>query len=269
MVYEKLLNGHIRFGTNISQVSSHKLKCDISLIKENVVIAPTMTVNFWKDFNGKITNLYSKYQSISNVKISDLEFTFITTGIGAPNLVDVVLALGNTKCKNILFIGSVGSLDKNINIGDIVIPNSSICGDGVCRYLTGKNLKNSDTFGIEYFPSKNLFNITKNVAKKICKQENIKFHIAKNFSIDTIFSQFAHIDEIKQLGAQIIEMETASLFRASQICNINSSAIFCVSDNTILNKSLYSGRTKQDKEKKGYSRYVITPKIILEIFKNI
>ena len=99
MIYRILLDAHKRFGTNLCYVSSHKLKCDISKIKETVILAPTMEVNFWEDFNAEITTLYSKYHTISNVKIDDLEFTYITTGMGAPNLVDIVLALGNTNCK--------------------------------------------------------------------------------------------------------------------------------------------------------------------------
>ena len=268
-IYKQLLNGHKRFGTDITMVSSHKLKCDISLIKENVILAPTTTYQLWRDFGAEITPIYSKYHSISNIKIKNIEFTFITTGIGASNLVDIVLALGTTKCKNILFIGSVGSLDLNIDIGDIVIPEYSICGDGVCKYLTGRSLKDSNTFGKKYLPDKTLFNLAIDITDKICKTENIPWHIAKNFSVDTIFAQFAHIDEIKNLGSNVIEMETAALFRASEICNIKSCAIFCVSDNTITNKSLYSGRNDEDIKKKGYSRYIIMPKILLEILNEL
>ncbi|WCM71504.1 hypothetical protein LZD60_11720 [Clostridium perfringens] len=32
-------------------------------------------------------------------------------------------------------MGSVGALDEKINIGDIIVPTLSVCGDGVCRYL--------------------------------------------------------------------------------------------------------------------------------------
>lgn len=269
MIYDNLINGHKRFGTDICNISSHKLKCDVSKIKETVILAPTTKVNFWKEFNGEIEELYSKYHTIFNVKVEELEFTYITTGIGAPNLVDIVLALGNTNCKNILFIGSVGSLDKSINIGDIVIPELSVCGDGVCRYLTGKSLKESDTFGEKYYPNKELTDIALEVTKDICINENINYHVAKNFSIDTIFAQFAHIDEITSMGCNVIEMETAALFRASEICNKRSTAIFCVSDNTIIKKSLYSGRSENDKNLKGKSRYVITPKILLEILKKL
>lgn len=208
MIYENLINGHKRFGTDTYNVSSHKLKCDISKIKDNVVLAPTMKVDFWKEFNGDIEELYIKYHAISNVKINELEFTYITTGIWAPNLVDIVLALGNTNC-------------KNINIGDIVIPECSLCGDGVCRYLTEKTLKDSDTFGKQYYPNKDLTNITLEITKDICSKENIKYHLAKNFSIDTIFAQFAHIDEIISLGCNVIEMETAALLSSkNRQCNL-------------------------------------------------
>lgn len=269
MIYENLLKGHLKYGTTLDLVSKHELKCDTNLITKTVILAPTMTYDFWENFGAKIEVLYNKYHCISNIKLDNLEFTYITTGTGAPNLVDIVLALGNTKCENILFIGSVGSLNPNINIGDIVIPEFSICGDGVCRYLSGKPLKEADTFGEKFYPNKDLFNLTVDISKKVCKDTNIPFHIAKNFSVDTIFAQFAYIDEIINLGADVIEMETAALFRASEICNIKACPIFCVSDNTVNKKSLYSGRTDEDKKKKGISRYEITPKILTQLLNSL
>ncbi len=264
-IYKKLIEGHKRYGTTIEDITKHCLDTDASLIKENVVIAPTMKYEFWKDYGAEITVLHNGYHIFSNIKVKNKEFTFITTGIGAPNLVDIVLGLGTTNCKNIIFIGSVGSLDEKINIGDIVIPKYSICGDGVCKYLTGKPIKNSYVYGEKYYPNKELFNKTIESTKSICEKQNISWHIAENFSVDTIFAQFAHVDEIKKLGSRVIEMETASLFRASEICNIKATAIFCVSDNTVNKKSLFSGRTQKDKQKKGYSRYIITPEIVLDI----
>ena len=49
------------------------------------------------------------------------------------------------------------------------------------------------------------------------------------------------------MGAKTIEMETSALFKASKLLNMNVTALFLVSDNTIINKSLYSGRTKEEK----------------------
>lgn len=75
--------------------------------------------------SGKVWNIHN-----GNIKI-----TYIKTGIGAPVLMDSLLSLGVTACKRIIFIGSVGSLDENISIGDIVIPEYSVCGDGASRYI--------------------------------------------------------------------------------------------------------------------------------------
>ena len=91
--------------------------------------------------------------------------------------------------------------------------------------------------------------------------------MAINYSVDTIFAQFAHIDHFKELDVATIELETATLFKCAEFVNIKASALFCISDNTIVNKSLYSGRNPLDKEKKNNTRKNIIPRIINEVFK--
>ena len=68
---------------------------------------------------------------------------------------DTTLSLGGT-CKKAIFIGSVGALDLNIGIGDIVIPEYSVCGDGVCRYLGKKRLKDNDMYEQPMYPDAKL-----------------------------------------------------------------------------------------------------------------
>jgi purine-nucleoside phosphorylase len=81
-----------------------------------------------------------------------------------------------------------------------------------------------------------------------------------------VIAQFAHIDEIIKMGCNCIEMETAALFKASEICDIKAGAVFSVSDNTIIKKSLLSGRTKEEMEYRRYVRKNILTKIVLESF---
>ena len=81
----------------------------------------------------------------------------------------------------------------------------------------------------------------------------VKWHVGKNFSIDTVFAQFAHIDAILSTGCNVIEMETAAAFRAAKTVSIRTAAVLSVSDNTIINKSLISGRTD---EEMNYRRFV-------------
>ena len=99
------------------------------------------------------------------------------------------------------------------------------------------------------------------------KQKNIKYHYVPNYSIDTVFAQFYHIDKILELGAKTIEMETSILFKCNELMNKNVTALLCISDNTILNKSLYSGRKEEEENYRHKVRYEIIPEIIVEMFK--
>jgi len=64
-------------------------------------------------------------------------------------------------------------------------------------------------------------------------------------------------------------METHNVFKCAKIANIKASALLCVSDNTIINKSLYSGRTAEENEYRHRVRYDIIPKIIINLFEEL
>ena len=256
MEYKDLLNSHLRYGTTNKDIIADK---GFEKILENVVIAPWWRHNMFDGINFEVEKLNDKVYNFYSDKIS---FSYIEIrNIGAPTLMDFVLALGVTKCKNLVFVGSAGSLDENIKIGDIVLPEYSICGDGASRYLN-PNLE--DEFLKKEYPSKE---ITDDLIG-ILNDKNIKYYRVPNFSVDSIFAQFYHIDKILELGSKTIEMETANLFKCCEVMGMNVTALFCVSDNTILNKSLYSGRTDEENEYRHKVRYEILPSIIISLFEN-
>ena len=210
-------------------------------------------------------NIEKITDKLYNISIDDIKFSFIELKlVGSPVMLDESLALGVSKCKNLLFIGSVGSLNENIKIGDIVVPKYSIIGTGATRYLC-ENLE--DDFGKKVYPNNEITTKLLSILKK--SKEKIAYHYVPNFSVDTIFAQFYHIDLIKKYKVDTIEMETSALFKAAEITGIKATAILIVSDNTTVNKSLYSGRTKEDKEYKNNVKYNILPKIICELFDKI
>lgn len=255
MDYSDLLNSHLKYGTTKEDIMIRK---GYENIQENVVIAPWWSHDIFDDMDFRIEQVSEK---VYNFYRDDLSFSYIELKrIGAPGIMDFVLSLGVTKCKNLVFIGSAGSLDENIRIGDIVVPEYSICGDGASRYLN-KNL--DDEFLNKQYPSKDFTNKLIDVLKN----EKIKYHNVPNFSIDTVFAQFMHIDKILELGSKTIEMETANIFKCCEIMKINVTALFCISDNTVLKKSLYSGRTEEENEYRHKIRNEIIPKIIVELFK--
>ncbi len=256
MNYNDLLESHLKYGTTKEDIVLNR---GYEKILENVVIAPWWSHDIFAKLDFRVEQVSEK---VYNLYRDDISFSYIELkSIGAPVIMENTLPLGLTKCKNLVFLGSAGSLDENIKIGDIVIPTYSICGDGASRFLN-KNLED-ELFKKEY-PTKEFTNKLISILEK----ENIKYHTEVNFSIDTVIAQFYHIDRILELGAKTIEMETANLFKCNDLLNINVTALFCISDNTVVNKSLYSGRTEEENEYRHKVRYEIIPKIVVELFKN-
>lgn len=256
MKYENILKSHLKYGSTKEDIIKRN---EYENILESVVIAPWWSHNIFENSNVKIDKISDK---IYNIYGENFEFSFIELKlVGSSVILDQTLSLGTTKCKNILFIGSVGALDKNINLGDIVIPEYSICGEGASRYLNN-NLE--DEFGKKEYPSKEF---TKKLLNIVSKVNSIKYHYVPNYTVDTIFTEYIHIDKIINMGAKTIEMETSALFKANELLNMNVTALFLVSDNTIINKSLYSGRTKEEKEYRQKVKNDIIPNIIIELFR--
>lgn len=268
MNFQDLISGMERFGSKRELICDQAIGVEAVQVREHVILAPWWEPHVLDSLGeAKLLNeSENKPVKVWNISTNHGEITYIKCGIGAPVTIDAVLALGLTPCKKILFVGSAGALDQNIGIGDIVIPEYSICGDGASRYIVNNYLNDGDVFGEKVYPDQKLFAHLKNATDKICTENNVKWHLARNFSIDTIFAQFSHLDEIMNMGCNVIEMETAAAFRAARLVNIPLTALFSISDNTLQNKSLISGRTTKEIEYRRRVRRTVFPQIILEFF---
>lgn len=268
MQYDDLISGMKRFGSTEQDICRFGLGVDPQQVRENVILAP------WWEPSGLPGLGRAEYLSESAsaaVKVWEITYgqhkmTYIKTGIGAPVLLDALLSLGVTPCRRIVFIGSVGSLDCAIRIGDVVLPEYSVCGDGASRYIKEGCLQGHDVFGERVFPDEALLLKAKRIAETVCRAEDVAWHMARAFSIDTIFAQFAHMDEIMQMGCNVIEMETAAAFRGAKLAGIPTVALFCVSDHTIAKQSLVSGRSAEQNAYRKLVRQRVIPKIILQLF---
>ena len=265
--YKDLVNAIERYGSSHEDICKMVLGVSREVVSESVIIAPWWEPKVYKGISQRAEFIGAHANARAwNLKQDDLTITYIKTGIGAPLVADVVLALGLCDCERILFVGSVGALDVGISIGDLVIPEYSVCGDGVSRYLKGERLAKSDTFGEKSFPNKGLFEKLEQSVEAVCDRTGVKYHIGRVFSIDTIFAQFAHIGEILEMGCNVIEMETAAAFRAAELAGIPMAALFSVSDNTLARKSLMSGRTEKEMRYRKEVRRSVFPDVWKMLF---
>lgn len=259
MNYNEILNYHKSYGTTKSDIVKRH---GYENVLKNVVIAPVWKHTLFEKYAKSIEQVSSK---VFNVYCENFSFSFIeTNNIGASWIIEDIYALGVTNCKNLIFIGSAGALSEQIKIGDLSVPKLSYCGVSATRYLN-QNLE--DDFESKDYPSKYLTNKLLNTLK--ANSYNTNYHFEENYTVDSLFTQFAHIDHIKNLGAKTIEMETSAVFRVCNLININACALFGISDNTTANKSLYSGRSSQDQINKKTTRHEVIPQVVIDLIRNI
>ena len=161
--------------------------------------------------------------------------------VGAPHIIDFCLSCYKSKSDKFVFIGSAGSLVSEINIGDIIIPDYVISGNGATLYLHEK--MDSKNF-LEHTKSDSELN--KHI-RQVFIQHGKKPLNVPLYSTDTIMAQYLHLGEFLEMGARAIEMESATFFGCMSLINKTASAVIVISDNTTKDEYLI-GRKEEHKQ---------------------
>lgn len=241
-------------------------------IHENVILSPgwepdSMPELGTTEFLGSAPLFGYKLWNIQN---GDTEITYIRAGFGAPAVMDAALILGSSPCKRILFVSSVGALHPGVRIGDLILPEFSVSGDGASRYIITDDL-HADIFGEKAYPNAALLERLQDAAAAVCRESNAAWHSARVFCTDTIFAQHPHIPAIEDIGCDALDMESAAVFHAAKLSGIAAAALLSVSDNMAEGKSLmFSGRgySEEDAKYRRFVRKTLMPEIILRVFRS-
>lgn len=169
--------------------------------------------------------------------MKEISFTYIVSGVGAANCLDIVMALGDTKCRDILFIGSAGALDRSVDIGDIAIPENIVCAEGASRFI-GEKLS-VDCYGNKFA---SCIDISKQLIDFLINNDVLtesRLHIGDGISVESIAMQYEHISEFISNGCKFIDMESSAFLAACKRTGINGTIAYCISDNVSIGEPLY------------------------------
>ena len=140
-------------------------------------------------------------------------------GIGAPVVATVLEELIAFGVKRFISIGTAGTLQKNIKVGDLVVCEKAIRDEGTSYHY----LK----------PSKYAYaskEITKNIKKALDKL-GIKYSTGTSWTIDAPYREtVAEAKKYQSEGVATVEMEASALFAVAQYRNVEIGAIFTASD---------------------------------------
>lgn len=249
-----------KYGFNHLQISTFLLGCDISIVREKVILAPC-----WEPQSVGIECaqiICNHPNKVWDCTMDEKHFTFINSGIGASSCSDAVMSLKESACRQILFLGSAGGINMQINIGDLAIPNCVMCGDGVCRFISDDIRQ--DSFGEEYYPSFEMQrHILNAVEAKIMLSPGlpVKCHTGKSTSVESIYFQFQHLESFQKLNCSFLEMEGAAFLKSAGIAGKDAAIVFCISDNAVLGQSLITVSKENTCFRKNIRR-ILMPTVI-------
>ncbi len=191
-------------------------------------------------------------------KYKGLTVSVTSTGMGCPSAAIALEELIMTGAKYLVRLGTTGALQKNINLGDIVIPTAAVRLEGT---------------SIEYipieFPAVADIDILDNLVK-VSHNKNKKSHIGIIMSHDAFYkgSVFAGPDFLKREQVWIdtnvlsIENESSALFTIGYLRKVKVGTILTAVANLLTREVI------TDEEKINPIFHQITD-ICLEAFKNM
>ena len=144
-------------------------------------------------------------------------------GMGMPSLGIYTYELFNFYgVKTIVRVGSAGSINPDLHIGDLVIAM------GAC---TNSNYASQYELPGTFAPIAD-FGLLRKAADS-CEQIGVNYRVGNVFSSDVFYSDNAHNDKWMQMGVLAVEMEVAALYMNAARSGNKALAICTISDHIL------------------------------------
>lgn len=249
-----------KYGITPLDVVHMAFHCEPEQIQPAVILMPSWKADIFLSDVVSVKEIVPA--SIYQLEYQERSITIIRSGIGAPQVGDTMLALACTPCRHAFFTGSAGGLGMDLAIGDLLVVERSVCGDGFSRYLVPELLP-PDRFLQDAFPDPDLTTIVREQALRLVAGA-VPVHQGAVFSTDSIMAQFSRLGTIRErLDCLGIEMETAAFFQAARLVGIRAAALLQVSDLPERGRSLFSGRSQEERDHYHQVRKDILSRVVL------
>ncbi|PIP19704.1 MAG: hypothetical protein COT38_01990 [Candidatus Omnitrophica bacterium CG08_land_8_20_14_0_20_41_16] len=175
-----------------------------------------------KKFENPVKNFTFMEYSMYTGTVEGIKVTAINGGRFSTDTSITTEVMCNAQIQNIIRVGTCGSLDENIKIGDLFVVDEVIRGDGVTPYYVDKNFKT--------IADKKIADTLYEVAKGM----GLTIHRGKVWTTDALLRETREIVEAKRKeGAKAVDMVSATMLTIAQTYNIKAGSILAVSDNVI------------------------------------
>ncbi|MBS3094787.1 nucleoside phosphorylase [Candidatus Pacearchaeota archaeon] len=173
---------------------------------------------------GKILKFLTNEKEINNNRglriaegnYEDTKISVVTTGMGCPSAAIVTEELANVKAKVLIRIGTCGGLLKEMEPGDLIIPDSAWCADGTTKEYGYENQKIK--------ANKEVFNALVEAAKKL----KVRYFVGTNRTHDAFYEPLENFTKLEGKNLVSSEMECSAVFLVAQLRKMMAGAILTV-----------------------------------------
>lgn len=166
----------------------------------------------------------------------------VTVGNGgrfAPDTAMTTEILCAAGAESLIRIGSCGSLQEHVKIGDLVIVTGAIRGEGTTSYYVPKN------FSTVAHPE--MVAALKTAAESL----RVRYHLGWIFTTDALFQETPElIQELNEQRVTSIDMVTSTFLTIAQLRHKKAGAILAVSDDCLSGKFAFRDPLFLDAEEK-------------------
>jgi uridine phosphorylase len=152
----------------------------------------------------------------------------VTVGNGgrfAPDTAMTTEILCAAGAESLIRIGSCGSLQDHVKIGDLVIVTGAIRGEGTTSYYVPKN------FSTVAHPA------IVRALQRAAESLRVRYHLGRIFTTDALFQETPElIQELNEQNVSSIDMVTSSFLTIGQLRQKKAGAILAVSDECLHGK---------------------------------
>lgn len=188
-----------------------------------IVVAGTMREEFEKEILGLFDKVLSKKDSVYHsclVQKGNEHYPVVFNVYGAPAMMDVITLMHDGGCRTIIFVGYAYGGLKNLEIGNIVIPDKAYHFEGIYHHIEPDKKAS--------LPDMQL----KRKIEEILKKSKIKYTTGTNISVPAVTFQLPHNNlEYKKISPDTVEMELAACLSRAKDIGIRASGILIISDN--------------------------------------
>jgi uridine phosphorylase len=152
----------------------------------------------------------------------------VTVGNGgryAPDTAITTEILCGAGAESLIRVGSCGSLQDHVKVGDLVIVTGALRGDGTSRYYVAEN------FSTVAHPD------VVDALKQAADSLKVRCHLGWIFTIDALFQETPElIEQLKQQNVASIDMVTSAFLTIAQVRGKKAGAVLAVSDECLYGK---------------------------------